>query len=177
MSKVNSAIKGDVRRNFFTLAVDVSEDGSSEPEFFTLGYKVEDYSVDLEVESTDITDVLGDNYTSVDKITRKITFDAIPVSFNIEGQEKYDKFMKKMFDQLRNDKYEEMSRYKALLVYGFFGEEGAYEADYYNSCTIIPSSVGGSAWVGLSFEVSLGGEKKSGTADSLKGDVNFTPEA
>ena len=41
---------------------------------------------------------------------------------------------------------------------------GPYEADQYANCSIVPTSMGGSDYVGLPFDLYLSGDRTAGTA-------------
>ena len=161
----------EVLRKLLVCAVDVSGLGSgSTPEWEVQGYKTEDNSIEYNADVTTITDILGDTYTDVNKLERKISFDPNTLR---QGS----KLSELLLKYERDDELDKFSSFKVLIIYGFLGTDGSYEADMYDACTIFPTSLGGSSRVNFPFEINFGGNKTKGTVNSMRAPITFTAGA
>ena len=157
---------GDVRRKLLACAIDVSGSAGA-ADYFVAGYKIPSASVETNPDSETMTDILGDTHTTVNKFEPVITFEPHRLFTG-------DKIGAILLQYFRDGSLEKFSQFKCILIYGFLGTEGAYQADLYNECTILPNSIGGESYVEMPFEVHFGGEKTQGTVDALRGSVNFS---
>lgn len=155
---------GDVQRKLLGCAVNVGTEAT--PEWEWQGYKVEDSSVEISADTTTVTDVRGDTYTDIEKMELKQTFDP---NYLKSGA----KLSAIILEAVRTRDFAKLQNFGVLIVYGFLGSTGAYEADHYPASTIVPSSLGGSAKVGMPFDINYGGEMQRGTVNALGGDVTF----
>lgn len=145
----------------------------STPEWQILGYKVEDSSIELNPSTSTITDILGITHTDVESFEASQGFDPGTI---LGG----NKLQLILTDIYRRGARSEFKQFEVLVVYGWLGEEGAWQADVDKNCTITPSTLGGSSTVDMNFEISFSGEKTLGTVNSLDpyaSDFAFTPAA
>ena len=158
---------GDIQRKFLALAIDVSG-GSGTEKYVVAGYKIESSAMETNPDIEIMTDILGDTYTTLNKFEPSQTFEP----HRIYTGDVLGEYLLEIF---RNRELEKFSKFKCVVIYGFMGTEGAYAADRFAECSIIPSSIGGSAYVEMPFDVNYGGEITRGTADKLRGEIVFTP--
>lgn len=163
---------GDIKRKLLACAIDLS-DKAGTPEYLVVGYKVGASTLETNVDKETITDILGDPYTTINKVELSQQFQGAPLKGGDTG-----KLPAKLIHILRTQDYEKFSQFKCVLIYGFLGTGAApYEADLYDGCTISPENLGGENWTTMDFTVDFGGNVTHGTTDKLKGVVKFTPGA
>lgn len=165
---------GEVLRKSLIAAVDVSgttgDSDWSTADWEIQGYKVEDSSIELDIDEEDMTDILGDTYNTVNSVKSSQTFDPNTLKAG-------DKLNAIMIDNYRHNRTEATSRFRAIQVWGMLGpEEGPYPADVYTASTCRPNGIGGSSRVGAPFDLKYGGKVIHGTVDKLTAGFVFTPE-
>lgn len=160
-------LEGEALRKLLICAVDVSEE--STPVWEVQGYKTEDAGIEFNPDVATVTDVLGDTYTDINKFEKQIPFEPNTLRLGTRLSELLHKYE-------RNDQLEKFSQFHVLIGYGYLGTKGAYEADVYDACTIVPQSLGGSSRVNFPFQINFGGAKTKGTINKLRGsDISFVP--
>ena len=161
--------EGDLQRKLFALAVDVSgaSTNSVAPKYVVAGYKIEKSSMEINPGIETMTDILGNTYTTLNKFEPSQTFEPHRLYTGNELGEMLLQFF-------RDRNLEKFTSFRCVYIYGFLGGPGAYSADYYSQCSIIPKSIGGSSYVEMPFTVNFGGEIKKGTASGLRGEIVFT---
>lgn len=161
---------GDKRRKLFACAIDVSETPGT-PEYLVVGYKVSAATLETNIDKEKITDILGNDYSVINKMELSMQFQGAPLN-----EEHAGKLPAKLIHYIRTNQIEKFSQFKCILIYGFLGTgEAPYEADLYNACTVTPENLGGESWVGMDIAVDFGGSVVNGTVDKLNGAVKFTP--
>lgn len=140
-----------------------------------LGTRTEDSSVEFNADTATSTDILGINYTDVNKTQPQQTFDP---AYVIGG----DDLMTYLNQAaLKNDINAYNGVFDVYLVAGYMSDTGKYYAVKHEGCSIIPSSLGGDSFVSMPFDVYFSNEITEGSvasiskADLLKIDTNFTP--
>jgi len=162
-------LTAEAQRKMMVCYVDVSEGGTT-PEWEAQGYKTEDQSISFNPDKSTITDILGDTYTDVNKLEWNATFEPNTLRAGT-------KLNPILLEYARRDLLPQMSQFRVLLVYGFIGNPGDYEADMWDGCTITPTELGGSSRVGMPFEIDFGGTKQLGTVNAIRSNnIVFTPE-
>lgn len=126
-------------------------------EWECVGVGVEDSSIDTNPDITTSTDILGVTRTKVNKLERAQTLDPMTVRGGSDLQVK-------LYNQMRHDSLAEMSAYEVMIVHGYVGSAGTYEAELFDACTITVSSVGGSSYVDMPIDIAFGGNHLIGTA-------------
>lgn len=161
----------------------VKVSGSSAPTFATdtyysgaqnrevLGTRVEDSSIDLNPDIETMTDILGKTYTDVNKTEPQQTLDPS----NIIGGSKISAYLYDAFTHNRITDYNQA--FNVYIISGFIGDaSNGYEAVMHKDCSIIPTSVGGSAYVQMPLEIHYSNDIVSGTVNKLADDFEFTPD-
>lgn len=163
---INTA--GEVLRKYLVTYVNV---GTTEAKVWEAqGIKVEESAIELNPDISTITDILGITYSDVNKMEASQTMD--PNTLRMGA-----KLSEKMLDIYRRGAFDEYSNFEVLIVYGFLGTSGSYEADLETGCTVVPNAVGGSSRVDMPFVINLSGKKTLGTVNKFypATDVEFTP--
>ena len=139
--------------------------GTSESkEWFLVGSGVEDSSIELNPNTETITDILGVTTTDVTKWEPAQSFDP----FTIKGG---STLAFKLHGIWTDKKPELLSQFEVMIVYKYIGEDtSGYEAEVQKNCTINITSIGGSAYVDMTIEITY-------SNDSVKGTVTFENEA
>ncbi len=153
-------LTGEALRNKLLVYVDVSEAGSTTPEWEIQGVKSAEGVMAYNPTITTVTDILGETYTTVDGLATKITFDPNTLRMG-------SKLSEKLLEITRDQDYAKYSEFKVLVVYGMLGSDGAYEADMDEGCTINPNSLGGTSRVNMPFDITFSGKRTKGTVNAL----------
>ena len=139
-----------------------------------LGTRTEDSSVEFNADTATTTDILGINYTDVNKTQPQQTFDPA----NIIGGDELMAYMNQA--ALRNDINAYNGVFDVYLVAGYLSDSDKYYAVKHSGCSIIPSSLGGDSYVSMPFDVYFSNEITEGSvpsiakADLLEIDTKFT---
>ena len=137
-----------------------------------LGARVEDSSIELNPDIETMTDILGITYTDVNKTEPQQTLDPS----NIMGGSKISAYLYDAFANNRINDYNQA--FNVYIISGFIGNaDDGYHAVRHDGCSIIPTSVGGSAYVQMPLEIHYSNKITSGTVNKLADDFTFTPDA
>ena len=137
-------------------------------EWELLGKGIEDSAIELNPETEESTDILGNNETSVTAWKPSQSFDP----FTVRGG---SKLAFKLHEIWMNNTPELLSQFKMLTVYSYVGDtSGGYDADVQENCTISPTKIGGSAYVDMPIEVSYSNTKTRGTVKFTGNTPEFT---
>lgn len=161
----------EAERKLFAIYVDVSL-GEGAALWEVQGYGVEDASLEFSPEQESKTDVLGIQHNTVKKMERSMSLDPNTLR-QVTAAGRLNEIL---HEYMRRNRLAEMSQFPVLVVYGYVGQEGAYQADLYTKSTIHPVKLGGSARVEFPVEIQFGGEVVYGTVDKLGPGLKFTPE-
>ena len=137
------------------------------------GYKTEDTALEFNPDVETVTDVLGDTYTTVNKLERQMSFEPNTLR-PIANRGKLNEIL---HEYTRRNQLSKLQEFKVLIAYGYLGTTGAYEADVYPMSTVTPQSLGGSSRVNFPYQINLGGEAMFGTVDKLLPEPTFAQEA
>ncbi len=172
--EIQGTAGAEILRKALIAAVDVSGT-TGETDWATAvweiqGYKIEDSSIELDIDEEDITDILGDTYNTVNSVKSSQTFDPNTLRAG-------DKLNAIMIDNYRMNATEKTSAFRAIQVWGMLGESdtGPFPADVYIQSTCRPNGIGGSSRVGAPFDLKYGGKCIHGTVDKLTAGFTFTP--
>lgn len=147
--------------------------GTSEaPVWSPVGRRVEDSSMEYDWGEESKTDIFGETYTTLKTPVITQTFDPC----ELDGG---DVAQVKIWNQaIKEQDTGAMTNNDMLVVHTYAGEaESGVFAERYASCAVKPSSLGGSANVGMPIDVTFGGTRTKGTAVRADGTVTFTAEA
>src|SRR5699024_494705 len=100
------------------------------------GRGVEDASIEYNMDVEQTTDILGRTDTKIGAAMPQMNLD--PNTLRV-GQ----KLNAKLVDIMRRGAVSELSTFKVLIVYAFLSAagNGPYEADTYDNCSLVPTSM------------------------------------
>lgn len=133
-----------------------------------LGRRTEDSSIEYNADTETTTDILGINYTDVNKTQPQQDFDPYLV---LGGSE----LAAKLNDIRRRNAIEELSQFTVYVITAFVGSASAYEAEKHVNCTIVYNSIGGDVNVNMPISLYFSNDITLGTVDKLSDDFTFTP--
>lgn len=160
---------GEVKRNLMVMYANV---GTGEiPSWEALGVKVEDSSIEYNIESEKATDILGTTTTTIKSTQPVQSFDGMSIR-------KESKLAQKLFDIMYKKDYPKLQEFEILIAYGFVGAEGSFAAEKHVGCTIDVKSIGGSGTLDMPIDVNLSNNCTYGTVDKLlpASEVKFTAD-
>lgn len=132
-----------------------------------LGRRTEDSSIEYNADIETTTDILGINYTDVNRTQPQQDFDPYLI---LGGSE----LAAKLNDIRRRNAIEELSQFTIYIITAFVGTAGSYEAEKHVNCTIAYNSIGGDTNVNMPISVYLSNDITNGTVDKLSDDFTFT---
>ena len=100
-----------------------------------LGKRTEDSSIEYNPDIQTSTDILGHNYTDINKTQPQQDFDP----YLILGGSKLGA---KLNDIRKRNALSELSQFTLYVITAFVGSKGAYEAEKHEGCTITYNSMG-----------------------------------
>lgn len=134
-----------------------------------LGTRTEDSSIDYNPDIETTTDILGINYTDLNRTQPQQDFDP----FLVLGGSKLGA---KLNDIRRRNALAELSQFTVYIITAFVGSAGAYEAEKHEGCTIAYNSIGGDSNVNFPISVYYSNKITTGTVDKLADDFTFTAD-
>lgn len=145
-------------------------EGTSQAREF-LGTRTEDSAIEYNSEIETTTDILGNNYTDMQRTQPEQTFDASPV---IGG----DKLKALLNDIRRRNALSELQQFTIYIITAFVGSSAnGYAAEKHTDCTITYDSIGGDVNVNFPYTVHFSNKITTGTVDKLAEDFVFTADA
>ena len=135
-----------------------------------LGTRTEDSSIDYNADIQQSTDILGNNYTDMNKTQPSQSFDP----YLILGGSRLGAFLN---DIRRRNALSELNQFTIYIITLFIGTEGAYEAEKHVDCTIAYDSIGGDSNVNFPITVYYSNKITTGTVDKVGADLTFTADA
>lgn len=159
-----------VPRRLLILYLNTSETPDS-PKWSPIGKRVEDSSMEYDWGEESKTDIFGETYTTMKPPTITQTFDPCELDGSDVAQVKIWNLAVKEQD------VESLTNQDCLVVHTYAGTaKTAVFAERYAACMIKPSSLGGSANVGMPIDVTYGGKRTVGTASVSDGTVTFNAD-
>lgn len=135
-----------------------------------LGTRTEDSSIDYNPDIQESTDILGNNYTDVNKTQPSQAFDP----FLILGGSRLGAFLN---DIRRRNALSELQQFTIYVITAFVGNEiDGYETERHTDCSITYDSIGGDANVNFPITVHFSNKITTGTVDKIGPDLAFTPD-
>lgn len=136
-----------------------------------LGTRTEDSSIDYNPDIETTTDILGINYTDLNRTQPQQDFDP----YLILGGSKLGA---KLNDIRRRNALSELNQFTMYIITAFIGDSSeGYAAEKHTGCTITYNSIGGDANVNFPISVYFSNSITTGTVDKLADDFVFTPDA
>lgn len=134
-----------------------------------LGTRTEDSSIEYNPDIETTTDILGINYTDLNKTQPQQDFDP----YLILGGSKLGA---KLNDIRRRNALSELSQFTVYIITAFIGDSSnGYAAEKHTGCTITYNSIGGDTNVNFPISVYFSNNITLGTVDKLADDFTFTP--
>lgn len=134
-----------------------------------LGRRTEDSSIDYNPDIETTTDILGNNYTDMNRTQPQQDFDP----YTILGGSKLGA---KLNDIRRRNALSELNQFTVYIITAFVGTSGSYEAEKHVDCTITYNSIGGDSTVNMPISVYFSNKITLGTVDKLADDFTFTEQ-
>lgn len=135
-----------------------------------LGVRTEDSAIEYNPDIQESTDILGNNYTDVNKTQPSQSFDP----FLILGGSRLGAFLN---DIRRRNALSELQQFTIYVITAFIGNEtDGYEAEKHVDCSITYESFGGDANVNFPITVHYSNKITNGTVDKIGTDLVFTPD-
>lgn len=151
-------------RKLLLTVVEWSNGSTQEREI--VGRRTEDSSIDYNADIETTTDVLGINYTDVNRTQPQQDFDP----YLILGGSKLGALLN---DIRRRNALSELDQFNVYIITAFAGTTGAYEAEKHTGCTIAINSIGGDTNVNMPISVYFSNDVTLGTVDKLADDFVF----
>ena len=135
-----------------------------------LGTRTEDSSIDYNPDIETTTDILGINYTDMNRTQPQQDFDP----FLVLGGSKLGALLN---DIRRRNALSELSQFTVYIITAFVGDStNGYAAEKHTGCTIAYNSIGGDTNVNFPISVYYSNNITVGTVDKLASDFEFTPD-
>lgn len=135
-----------------------------------LGTRTEDSSIDYNPDIETTTDILGINYTDLNKTQPQQDFDPFLV---LGGSQ----LGAKLNDIRRRNALSELNQFTVYIITAFVGDStNGYAAEKHTGCTIAYNSIGGDTNVNFPISVYYSNNITTGTVDKLASDFEFTPD-
>lgn len=137
-----------------------------------LGVRTEDSSIAYNPEIVESTDILGNNYTDVNKTQPTQALDP----FLMLGGNRLGAFLNDI--RRRNALSELTGVFTIYVITAFVGSaEDGYEAEKHEECTITYESIGGDSNVNFPITIHFSNKITTGTVDKIAPDFVFTADA
>lgn len=135
-----------------------------------LGTRTEDSSIEYNSDIETTTDILGINYTDLNRTQPQQDFDP----YLILGGSKLGAFLN---DIRRRNALSELSQFTIYIITAFVGNStNGYAAEKHTGCTITYNSIGGDTNVNFPISVYFSNKITTGTVDVLADTFVFTPD-
>ena len=135
-----------------------------------LGTRTEDSSIDYNADIETTTDILGHNFTDLNKTQPQQDFDPYLI---LGGSQ----LGAKLNDIRRRNALSELNQFTMYIITAFVGDStNGYAAEKHVNCTITYNSIGGDTNVNFPISVYFSNDITSGTVDKLDDTFVFTPD-
>ena len=135
-----------------------------------LGTRTEDSSIEYNPDIETSTDILGNNYTDVNRTQPEQSFDP----YLILGGSKLGA---KLNDIRKRNALSELDQFTMYIITAYVGNStSGYEAEKHVGCTITYDSLGGDSNVNFPITVHFSNKITNGTVDKLADDFVFTAD-
>lgn len=138
------------------------------------GTRTEDSSIEYNADLETTTDVLGNNYTDMNKTQPEQKFDASPIRGG-------SKLQAKLNDIRRRNAISELQGFTAYIITAFIdggvSPAHAYEAEKHTDCSVTYDSIGGDVNINFPYTIHFSNKITTGTVDKIAEDFVFTADA
>lgn len=136
-----------------------------------LGVRTEDSAIEYNPDIQESTDILGNNYTDINKTQPSQAFDP----HLILGGDRLGAYLN---DIRRRNALSELGGFTAYIITTFIGDDtNGYEAERHTDCSVTYDSFGGDANVNFPYTVHFSNKITTGTVDKIGPDLTFTADA
>lgn len=158
-------------RKLEMIFVNTGTAGGPEYKWELQGRGVEDASIEYNHDVEQTNDILG--MTDTDVSSSKPSMELDPNT--IRGGQKLNE---KLLDIERRQATSEFGTFDVLLVHCYLGTAttGPFAAEVHHGCTVVPTSLGGSNYVGLPMNIYLSNDCELGTVAIANGVPTFTAD-
>lgn len=173
--KLNLVDRERAQRKTLITVAEWTPNGATEPVREILGARTEDSSIEFNADIATSTDILGVTYTDVNKTEPQQSFDP----FFLLGGSKLGEYLVDAALENRINDYN--GKFNVYIIAAFINDKTAeagatkYKTVKHTGCSIIPTSIGGDAYVSMPIEVHYSNDITKGTVDKLADDFEFTP--
>ena len=173
---LNLANKERAQRKTLITVAEWTPTGATEPIREILGARTEDSSIEFNADIAKSTDILGITYADVNKTEPQQSFDP----FFLLGGSKLGEYL--VAAALENRITDYNGKFNVYIIAAFINDKSGtaeptkYMTVKHNGCSIIPTSMGGDAYVSMPIEVHYSNEITKGSVDKLADDFVFTPD-
>ena len=138
------------------------------PVWSAVGKRVEDSSMEFDWGEESKVDIFGEAYTTFKAPQITQTFEPCELDAGDAAQ------LKLWNQSIKDHDIAAMTANDMLIVHLYAGTANtAAFAERYSACAVKPSSIGGSAVIGMPIDVAFGGKRTTGTASVSDGNVTF----
>ena len=135
-----------------------------------MGTRTEDSSIEYNADIATSTDILGNNYSDVNKTQPEQSFDP----FLVLGGSKLGAFLN---DIRRRNALSELDQFTMYIITAFIGDTtNGFEAEKQTNCMISYDSIGGDVNVNFPVTVHYSNKTTTGKVNKLSSDFTFTPD-
>lgn len=135
-----------------------------------MGTRTEDSSIEYNTDISTSTDILGNNYSDVNKTQPEQSFDP----FLVLGGSRLGAFLN---DIRRRNALSELDQFTMYIITAFIGNTtSGFEAEQQTNCTISYDSIGGDVNVNFPITVHYSNKTTTGKVNKLSSDFTFTPD-
>ena len=135
-----------------------------------LGRRTEDSSIEYNADINTSTDILGINYTDINKTQPQQDFDP----YLILGGSKLGA---KLNDIRKRNALTELNQFTLYVITAYVGDaSNGYEAEMHENCTITYNSLGGDSNVNMPISAYFSNELTNGLVNKLSDDFTFQPD-
>lgn len=174
--KMDLVSKERAQRKTLITVAEWTPEGASEPIREILGARTEDSSIEFNADIATSTDILGVTYTDVNKTEPQQSFDP----FFLLGGSKLGEYL--VAAALENRIKDYNGKFNVYIIAAFINDRttGAEPTKYmtimHEGCSIIPTSMGGDAYVSMPIELHYSNQITKGSVDKLADDFVFTAD-
>lgn len=174
--KMDLATKERAQRKTLITVAEWTPDGATEPVREILGARTEDSAIEFNADVATSTDILGVTYTDVNKTEPQQSFDP----FFLLGGSKLGEYL--VAAALENKINDYNGKFNVYIIAAFISNKTAstaatkYMTVKHEGCSIIPTSLGGDAFVSMPIDVYYSNAITKGTVDKLADDFVFTAD-
>ena len=158
-------------RKMLVTVAEWTETGETDPVREILGRRTEDSSIEYNPDIQESTDILGNNYTDVNKTQPTQAFDP----YLILGGSRLGAFLNDI--RRRNALSELTGAFTIYVITLFVGDKtNGYEAEKHTECTITYDAIGGDANVNFAITVHFSNKITTGHIDEFDKNFVFEPD-